>query len=407
MSLMPRITKLFLGLIVFGLIFTSGFKLGQATPEGQKYPEVILTRDVPADKKLDFSLFWTVWDSLERKYFDKEKLVPAKMVYGAIKGMVESVGDPYTTFLPPDENKVTGDDLSGNFGGVGIQIGFRGTQLAVVNPLAGTPAEAAGVLPGDFIIHIKDEQKGIDRGTVGISLLEAVAAIRGPQGSSVKITLLREGNETPFEVELKRQTIDVPSVTLEFVGNDKNIAHVRISKFGEDTKKELDRAIIEIQKKSDVKGIIVDVRSDPGGYLQGAVDIGGEFMESGSVVVIEERAGEQRQEYKTQQSGRLKEYKLVVLVNKGSASASEILAGALRDIKGVKLVGTVTFGKGTIQERQELPGGVALHVTAAKWLTPKGVWVHEKGLEPDVRVEDNVETPEDEQLDKAVEMINQ
>jgi carboxyl-terminal processing protease len=368
--------------------------------------DVTISREVPQDKAdLDFSLFWRVWDVLETSYFDKDKLDVREMVYGAIRGMVSSVGDPYTVFLAPLENKVIQEDLQGTFEGVGIQIGFKGTRLAVIAPLPDSPAEAAGIRAGDLIVGIKDEAKGIDRGTSDITLPEAVEAIRGPAGSSVTLTLLREGSQDPFEVDVVRESIDVPSIILTFVGEEENVAHIKLLKFSAETLDEWDESVRDILKKSNVEGIIVDVRNNPGGFLQQSVDIASEFLESGEVVVVEEMANGDKTEFKVSRFGRFQNAPLVVLVNGGSASASEILAGALRDQRGTTLVGEPTFGKGTIQEPRQLENGAGLHITTARWLTPSGYWVDEQGLEPDIILEDDPETSGDEQLQKAIDEL--
>lgn len=399
-----------LAVFVISVTFSTGYFIGLKGfyTEFNEFPQVSIKREPPPEKQsLDFSLFWRVWDTLETKYFDKEKLVPARMVYGAIQGMVASVGDPYTVFLPPTENKVVQEDLQGNFEGVGIQIGFRGSQLAVIAPLPDSPAEAAGVEAGDFIAGIKDEMKGIDRGTVGITLPEAVRAIRGPAGTKITLTLLREGVDEVIEAEIVRAAINVPSIMTTFVGDEENVAHLKVLKYSGETIAEWDEAIIETLKKPNLAGVIVDLRNNPGGFLQGAVDMASEFLEVGDVVVIEESGNGFRQEFKVEKLGRLRTAKVVVLVNKGSASASEIFAGALRDNEEVKIVGETTFGKGTIQEPQQVDNGAGLHITVARWLTPNGTWVNEAGLEPDVILEDNPETEEDEQLQEAIKAISE
>lgn len=387
-------------------IFSGGYLLGVRgyTGDIQNFPKVTINREVPEDKgTLDFSLFWKVWDALSSSYFDKEKLIPANMVYGAIEGMVSALGDPYTVFLSPDENKVVQEDLKGTFEGVGIQIGFKGNQLAVIAPLPGSPAQEAGVKPGDFIMGIKDEEKGIERGTVGISLTDAVQAIRGTAGSKVTLSLLREGAPAPIVVEITRAAIDIPSVDLSFEAEGK-VAHIKLLKFGGETDAEWESAVGEILKRPEVEGIVVDVRNNPGGYLQGAVDIAGEFLKTGKVVVIEERSGA-KDNYTVENVGRFLNTPLVILVNEGSASASEILAGAIKDNKRGKIVGEVTFGKGTIQEPQQVNGGAGLHITIARWLTPNGLWVNDEGLKPDVEVKDNPDTEEDEQLLEAIKAL--
>jgi len=394
-------------ILIASLSFSGGYFWGRRgfVASLTRFPKVTISRETPPERDLDFSLFWRTWDTLEANYFDKSKLVPSEMVYGAIKGMVNAIGDPYTIFLPPKENKVVQENLQGSFEGVGIQIGFRGSQLAVIAPLPDSPAEKAGVLAGDFIIGIKDEAKEIDRGTVGISLPEAVQAIRGPAGSVVTLTLLRNGSEEPITIDIVRANIDIPSLVLDFVGPDEKIAHIKLLKFGGETKAEWEKVVRDILKKRSVAGIVLDVRNNPGGYLQGAVDVASEFLRSGSVVVVEEKSNGDKNEFKVERIGRFLEMPVVVLVNKGSASASEILAGALRDVKGIQLVGETSFGKGTIQEPQQIENGAGLHITVARWLTPSGFWVDEGGLEPDIKLEDNPETTEDEQLQEGIKLL--
>ena len=372
----------------------------------QKFPDAVISRELPPDKtSVNFTLFWTVWDTLNAKYYDQKKLIPSEMVYGAIRGMVSAIGDPYTVFLPPEQNKVVREDLQGSFEGVGIQIGFKGNQLAVVAPLPDSPAEKAGVKAGDFIVGIKDDSKRVDRGTVGITLPEAVELIRGKAGSKIKLTLLREGSSDVIEKEITRGSINVPSVVLEFVGESESIAHIKVIKFSAETTAEWEEAVAQVLTKKNVQGIILDVRNNPGGYLDKAIDLASDFLDNGKTVVIEEGTDNFRNEYRVEKIGRLKKEKVVVLINEGSASASEILAGALKDNKRATLVGTTTFGKGTIQEPLEVDGGAGIHITIARWIPPDGTWVNDAGLKPDVELEDNPDTPEDEQLQKATEML--
>jgi len=393
-------------IVVFG-IFTGGYYLGAQgyKAEVDKALKVTVDRQIPPDKNVDFSLFWQVWDTLSAKYFDKSKLIPSEMVYGAISGMVSALGDPYTMYLPPRENKVVDEDLKGSFEGVGIEIGYRSTRLAVVSPLPDSPAEKGGVKPGDYIVHIKDEKRNLDLGTNGMLLPDAVQAIRGSAGTKVTLTLIRDGNDAPIVVDLIRAKLNVPSIVLTYVGDAKNIAHIKVSKFGAETTGEWDKAVAEIVKKSEVTGIIIDVRNDPGGYLQAAIDVASDFVPTGTTVVVQQNGDGGKIEFKSQKFGRLQKYKTVVLINGGSASASEILSGALRDDRGFKLVGEKSFGKGTIQEPIEIPGGSGLHVTTAKWLTPNGTWVHENGLEPDIKIADDEKTTDDEQLESAIKLF--
>ena len=397
-------------LVVFGGGYFLGVKGYKVQIEASKTIKVI--RELPPDKSdVDFSLFWKVWDTLATRYFDKSKINQKSMVYGAIAGMVSAIGDPYTVFLPPNDNKVVNEDLSGSFEGIGIEIGFRGNQLTVVSPLPDSPAEKAGIKAGDFIVGIKDEVKKVDRGTVGISLPDAVKIIRGSAGTKVTLLLTRDGVEEPIMVSVERAKLNVPSVTLDYVGKEKNIAHLRIIKFGGSTLTEWDKKVSEIYLNKNTKGVVLDLRNNPGGYLDGAVDIAGEFLKTGSVGVIEEDANGVKNEFKTQRIGKLTKVPLVVLVNGGSASASEILAGALKDNKRAKVVGEKTFGKGSIQEPLDFSGGSGIHITIAKWLTPAGVWVNDKGpasqggLIPDVEIKLDENSKTDNQLEETVKLL--
>lgn len=400
-----KVRKIIVILIVLIGVFTGGYLLGVNgyKAEVTKSLQVKIDREVPPNENVDFSLFWQVWDTLSAKYFDKSKIVPSQMVYGAISGMVSSLGDPYTMFLPPTQNKIVDEDLSGSFEGVGMELGYKNTRLAVVSPLPDSPAEKAGIKPGDYIVHITDTKKGIDIDTGSISSAEAVADIRGPAGTKVTLTLVRDGNLNPIVVELTRVKLNVPSVIFNWVGSDSNIADIRISEFGQETDGEWDKAISQIDSKC--KGIIIDLRNNPGGYLQSAVDIASDFVPTGTTVVIQQNGDGTKNEFKSEKLPRLMNYKVVILVNGGSASASEILAGALRDQRGFKLVGEKSFGKGTVQEPIEISGGSGLHVTTSKWLTPNGTWVHEKGLTPDATVVVKDTDKSDVQLDAAIKLF--
>ena len=398
----------------FLMVFAGGYLLGikgyRAQIDAAKKIQIV--RLTPPDKSdLDFSFFWKVWDSLTAKYFDKEKIDQRAMMYGAISGMVSALGDPYTVFLPPGDNKVMNEDLSGSFEGIGIQIGFKGSQLAVIAPLPDSPAQKAGLKAGDFIVGIKDEVNNVDRGTAGISLPEAVKLIRGKAGTKVALILTREGLTEPFTVEIERAKLEVPSVLLSFVGKDKTIAHLQLLKFGGDTSAQWEEKVSEILNNKDTKGVILDLRNNPGGYLEGAVETAGEFLPVGTLAVIEQGADGVKKEYKTQRTGRLVKIPLVVLVNGGSASAAEILTGALKDNQRAKIVGEKTFGKGSIQEPMDFENGSGLHITIAKWLTPAGVWVNDKGpasqggLDPDVKIVLDDKTKDDTQLQAALSIF--
>jgi carboxyl-terminal processing protease len=354
---------------------------------------------------VDFSTFWEVWDYLERDYLEPEKIVSENMVNGAIQGMAASLGDPYTAYLSPDDNERSGQDLAGAFYGVGIELGYIDGILAVIAPIEDSPAGRADVQAGDLIFHVKDEQKNIDEDSAKWSLDKAVETIRGPKDTTVVLSLVREGLDEPLEVPLVRGEIVVKSAELEFVEhNGKKVAHIKLSRFGERTNGEWDNLVSEIiRNKSSIAGIVLDMRNNPGGFFDGAIDVSSEFISNG--VVVTQKGQFSQQDFKAKGNARLKDIPIEVLVNRGSASASEIVAGALRDQLGAQLVGETTFGKGTVQDRRELSNGGGLHVTIARWLLPKGDWIHDEGIPVDVEIKDDPETEADEQLQKAIEVI--
>jgi len=364
----------------------------------------VLNTDSPSQfKDIDFQQFWQVWQTLQDTYFDPSKLQKDKMVYGAIRGMTAALGDPYTVFLEPTDQKRTSEDLSGAFYGVGIELGYIDNVLAVTAPVKDSPAFKAGVKPKDLILHVKDEKKGLDKDTSGWSLPEAVDKIRGDKGTSVILTLLRtsDAKPQPFKVTLERGEIIVPSAVSTYLDyNGKKIAHISLSRFGERTDAELNTIIGDIQKQSPkVDGIILDMRNNPGGFLDGAINVASEFMKSG--VVVTQKGKTTSQDYLAKGNARLADYPLVIVVNGGSASAAEIVTGALRDQRGVELIGQKTFGKGTVQDAMQLPNGAGLHVTIAKWLLPKGDWIHEQGIPVTVEVKDDATATLDPVIEKA------
>lgn len=389
------------------LIFILGWQLGHwdVGLQWKNYkPELkLVNQQPPKDKQnIDFKLFWDVWELVSTEYVDKKAVDPQKMYYGAIQGMVAALGDPYTVFLPPEAQKSTKEELGGSFEGVGIQLGFnKDKRLVVIAPLKDTPADKAGVQAGDIILKIDGKD------TTSVTLPEAVNLIRGEKGSKVSLELFHEGDEKPRTVELVRDTIVVKSVeyTLKNTPDGKNIGYIKLSRFGERTDEEWNEAVRSALADS-VQGIVLDMRNNPGGYLDGAVSIGSEFVESGDIVLQENSQG-QRRHYKVNRAGRLTRMPIVVLINKGSASASEIVAGAIQDHDKGDLLGEQSFGKGTIQESQELPGGTGIHITTAKWLTPDGRWIHNTGLTPDIKIElDNKDPSTDEQLDRALKVFD-
>lgn len=391
--------------VIAAVFFAIGFSVGQKNVEVSRQgfiPKISISNQLPPkDQNIDFSLFWNVLEVLPQRYIDKTSIDGQKILYGAISGMVRSLGDPYTAFLDPGQNESIKSEIAGSYEGVGIQIGFdQEKRLAVIAPLSGTPAEREGILARDLILKIGDKE------TFDLTLPEAVELIRGPAGTQVKLTLQREGKKDTFEKSIERAKIDVKTAEVKYTQKDsKDIAIVKVSRFGEKTNDEWDKVIDEVVSR-DVDGIIVDMRNNPGGLLQSSVYIAGDFVRG--TVVKQQIANGSISNVTTDGKGRLLKKSLVVVVNGGSASAAEIFAGAIQDSRRGEIIGEKTFGKGTVQDVVDLPGGSGLHITIARWLTPKGNSIGDAGISPDIVVEMTVQDREnnrDPQLDRAIEIL--
>ncbi len=372
-------------------------------------PAVVINQNPVLEGKqqtVDFSHFWEVWDKVSSLYVDKAALDPQKMEDGAISGMVAALGDPYTMYLPAQQNAAAKEDLGGEFDGVGIELGFdKNNNLAVISPLDGSPAAKAGIKAGDVIAHIKDTAAGVNENTDGMSLADAVKVIRGKKGTHVELTLVREGVDKPIVVDLVRDTIVVKSVTVTFKQvNGKNIAWIKLTRFGDLTQSEWDDVVTQVLANK-TNGVVLDLRNNPGGYLEGAVYIAGEFLPAGRLVVTQQYGDGSKVENNVTRNGRLLTMPVVVIVNKGSASAAEILAGALQDYRRAKVVGEQSFGKGSVQQPEDFPDGSGIHVTVAKWLRPSGNWIDKIGITPDIKVAAADDPTKDPQLDKAMSLF--
>lgn len=387
-----------IGIVFFAL----GFAVGQKKIAIEKrgfVPHITFTNQIPAkNQTVDFSLFWDVYEVLPQKFLDKEVFDGQKILYGAIAGMVKSLGDPYTAFLDPKQNKAVSEELAGSYQGVGIQIGFnKEKRLVVIAPLDGTPAEEAGIKAKDLILKIDT------RDTFDLTLPEAVDLIRGEAGTKVKLVLLREGEDKPYEKEIERAQINVRSVVVEYRDAKRGkVAVMRVSRFGEKTDSEWDNAVLEVSAQN-VSGIILDVRNNPGGLLTSGIHVGSEFIKG--TVVGQQTADGKITQFGADHAGKLLSKPLVVLVNGGSASAAEIVAGAIKDHSRAKIIGEKTFGKGSVQDVVPFAGGSSLHVTFAKWLTPRGNSIHNVGITPDIIIEAKDEGDLDTQLEKALEAL--
>ncbi|MCX6791968.1 MAG: S41 family peptidase [Candidatus Gottesmanbacteria bacterium] len=338
---------------------------------------IIVNQNPPAAVTVDFSLFWDVWQRLNRTYIDRATIDPQKMVWGAISGMVSSLGDPYTTYLTPTDNKDFKDNLGGAFEGIGAQLGMKDNRVMV----------------------------------------------RGPKGTTVTLSILHPNDGSPVDISIVRNTINVPSVVTwikpvaqitEIVGVDATktlpqngtVAYIQLSQFGDNTNAEWEKAVTDVLAAgSSVKGLVLDMRNNPGGYLEGAVYIASEFIKNGTVVSQVNSDGT-RVDYPVDRQGRLLTIPMVVLINKGSASAAEIVSGALQDYKRATLVGETSFGKGSVQTPEDLPDGSSVHITTGRWLLPNGGSISKKGITPDIVITSAATTATaDAQLEKGVELL--
>lgn len=390
---------------LLGGVYWSGYDHGRVVTEN-KEPSALAPEDAiiinkkSQDSTVDFSLFWKVWEILKDRYVDKSTLDARELFYGAIDGMLAATGDPYTTFFSPKENQEFNEDISGTFEGIGAEMGMKDDIITVIAPLEGMPAEKAGIVAGDKIVKIDDVVSS------SYSLDEAVKHIRGTKGTTVKLTIFREGEEETRDISVTRGIILVKSVRFEM--KDDDIAYIRVNRFGDDTEKEFKNAVREISQKQ-AKGLIIDLRNNPGGFLETAVDMASTMLPAGTVVVMEEDGAGKREEIKARGGDTLSTLPIAVLINQGSASASEILAGALRDNRDdVVLIGKKSFGKGSVQELISVSKDTAVKITVARWLTPSGKQIHNVGITPDIEVgltSDDIKEKRDPQLDKAIEEV--
>ena len=363
---------------------------GGAVLDKEKLPEY-LSRDV------DFNLFWEVW-SLVQKNYVHQPVVDTNLFYGALAGLVSALDDPYSVFFDPEMAEKFQQELEGTFSGIGAELGIKERQLTIIAPLPDTPAARAGLKAGDKILLIDGKE------TTEMALDYAVSLIRGQEGTEVTLTIWREGWEKPQDFKITRGKIEIASVKWEMKGD---IAYIEINHFNEDTSGRFNQAVNELITKNP-KGLVLDLRNNPGGFLSTAVEVAGEWIEK-NVVVIEQRDDGEKNEEKSDGLARLQGLKTVVLINEGSASASEIVAGALQDYEKATLVGKKTFGKGSVQNLEPLSDGSAVKITVAEWLTPKGRHIDKEGITPDVEVdltEDDYNANRDPQLDKAIEILN-
>lgn len=402
--------------VILATVFASGFYVGLKTPAESKITGILgVNPQINSNREeVDFSQFWQAWNIAEGKYVDIDKIKRQEMVYGAIVGMVKSLGDPYTVFFPPEETKIFQSEIKGEFEGVGMEIGMRREVLTVVAPLKDTPAEKAGIRAGDKILKIDEDV------TTEMTVEQAVRRIRGPKGTKIKLTILRNGEDESRAIEIERGLIKIPVIDTETKQivtaksgekTEKDLGDIfviRLYNFSENSPSGFRNALREMIEKNKSK-LIIDLRNNPGGFLEAAVDIASWFLPQGEVVVKEDFGGRADPIiHRSRGYNVFKDTPIVILINQGSASASEILAGALRDYGKAKLIGERTFGKGSVQELVPLGADTSLKVTIAKWLTPKGQALSEGGLAPDIEIKptkEDIEAGRDIVLEKAVELL--
>lgn len=404
---MNRQTRVFVGFLVPVFALLLGWQLGvryatvRYDAAQRRLEDMLIGRTqsgavvINPKEDVNIELMWTTWKLLINHYIRPDELDAQKMVEGAVSGMVGAVGDPYTLFMTPQESNDFIDGLGGNLEGIGAELQADDGIVRIVRLIEDSPAERSGLLPEDLVIRVGDEE------VFGYDLYEVIALIRGPKGSQVTLTVMRGDDERTFTIT--RDQIHIPSAKYERkTATGGSVGVLTISQFGSETIPEV-RSLLANVGQTDIKGLVIDLRYNGGGYLDGAIDLTSMFLEEGRVVTV---AGRTRQDHHDVTGNAvLPDLPVVVLINTGSASASEIFAGALQDHDRATIVGTQSFGKGTVQEVIDLPGGSALRVTTATWLTPDGTDLGKQGITPDVVVErtpEDAEADRDPQLDAAV-----
>jgi carboxyl-terminal processing protease len=394
-----------LGIIIAAGSYNLGFNKGEESVPAAIAP-ALENRGEGEPSAIDFSPFWKAWNLINEKYVPAsttaKRVGDQEKVWGAIEGLAASLNDPYTVFFPPVESKLFESDIRGNFEGVGMEVLAQEGAITVIAPLKNSPAERAGIIAGDKIIRINSTP------TSGLSTEDAVQMIRGPRGTEVTLTVFRNGRRDPFEVTIERATIDIPTIASHVLPG--NVFKIDLYSFSAQSPNLFRASLREfILSKSDK--LILDLRGNPGGYLEAAIDMASWFLPP-SKVIVREDFGPSREEKVYRSRGYdifTDKLKFVILVDKGSASASEILAGALQEHGEAVIVGEETFGKGSVQELIDITSETSLKITVARWLTPNGLSISEKGIEPDYivkRTTEDMAANRDPQLDKALEVLN-
>jgi len=396
-------------ILLMSILFVVVFVAGVFTGRNVNASDLSFLSLKRASDGVNMDRFWKVWDIVASSYVDSDKVDVSKMVDGAIKGMVSSFDDPATVYLDKEETEEFDAASEGKyFEGIGAELGYDNGQIIVVTPIEGSPAKEAGLRPGDYILKVDDYEF-----TSSDTVYDAVAKIRGEAGTDVVLNILHKGESSAVDIKITRKEITVPSMTLDFVGDNKDIAYFKVSRFTDTSYSAWtslwDSKVVEI-KKAGVKKVILDLRGNPGGYFDAAVYAGDDFLDEGYVISQQRDSEGDIAKYESEKGGNLTDVKLVVLINSGSASASEILSGALQQSKRATIIGEKTYGKGTAQKIFTLSDGASLHLTILKWLLPDGTNIDkEHSISPDIEVvltTDDFKNGSDPQLSRALEEVS-
>ena len=398
-----QIQNLLGAMCVIVFVFLAGLYIGYNNKPWVERVAGIENRNTPTEirSNADFEPFWKVWSIINSKYPNPEETSNQDKVWGAIEGLTSSLNDPYTEFFPPQESKQFMEQINGEFSGVGMEVGMKDNILTVIAPLKNSPADRAGIRPGDKILKIDSKV------TTDMKVDEAVKLIKGKPGTKITLTLYRQGEDQPFDVTLVREVITIP--TIESISRNDGIQILNIYNFGSGVTDEFKKEIVDFNNSGKNK-LIIDLRNNPGGFLDAAVEIASYFLPQGDIIVKEDYGSNREQDiYRSRGYNSVaKDVKIVILVDGGSASASEILAGALSEHKLATLIGEQTYGKGSVQELVPVTDDTSLKITVAKWLTPNGISISLKGLAPDIKVsitKEDIENKKDPQLDRAISYL--
>lgn len=394
-------------LLILASLLLAGFGGGMASmwffgPEIRQFVRTAAPpesyRETDTSLKERGQILWEAWDILEREYVNPQALDTEEAIWGAAEGLVSSIGDRNTRFVKPLEAKILKEDMQGSFEGIGATVEMRDGELVIVRPLPDSPALRAGLQSGDTILSVDGEP------LEGKDILEAITMIRGPEGTTVELLVKREGESEPFVVRIKREKVDLPTVESRMI---EDVAYLRLTEFNAASKERMHSALEELLRQ-DPKGLILDLRGNPGGYLNEAVDVASEFLPKGTLLLTERQREQGEKEYRVKQAGIATEIPLAVLIDEGSASAAEIVAGSIRDSDRGVLIGQQTFGKGSVQNTHTLQDGSSLRVTVARWYLPDGQSLDGEGIPPDIEVPltaEDVAEERDPQVDRAVEYL--